>query len=135
MWYTSSVFNINNYCIWVACVVVMWWCGVVLRFYQVWACHIPHQFKLSLQSNSYYLYRSSQVNVGKTFTLPVSHHIFYCWHILNIINSVSDECLKVLVGLPGRVGFCIVKIPWSKLLEKEKIIFFLRLSGYYFFIM
>jgi len=52
MWYTVSVSNINNYCIWVACAVVMWWCSVVLRFYQVWAGHITHQFRLSFWSKS-----------------------------------------------------------------------------------
>lgn len=99
MWYTDSMFNINNYCIWLACVVIMWWCGVVLRFYQVWACLIPHQFKPSLRSNAYCLCRSSQVNVSKTFKLPVSPNLFHCWHILNMRNSMSDEPLKALVAL------------------------------------
>lgn len=83
--------------------------------------------KLSLWSN-YYLCRSSQVNVSKTFALPVSYHILHCWHILNIIGSVSDESLKALVGLYLEESS---KSHWDK---KQNIIF-LRLSRYYFFIM
>lgn len=74
MRYTVSVSNINNCCIWVACVVLMWSCGMALRLYCIG--HITHQFRLSFWSKSQYLSRSLKMNVSKAHTWQVCHHTF-----------------------------------------------------------
>lgn len=66
------------------------------------------------------------MNVSKTFTPQVYHHIFHCWHILNrhIMDSVFAESLKALVGLylEGLTS-SLSKVPWNKLLRKKRKIF------------
>lgn len=62
------------------------------------------------------------MNVSKTFTPQVYHHIFHRWRLLkrHIIDSVFAESLRALCGtLPGRGDF-IVKSPMEQTVEEKK---------------
>lgn len=113
MQYTVSVSNINSCWIWVACVVLMWSCGMALRLYCIG--HITHQFRLSFWSESQYLTRSLQMNVSKAHTWQFCRYTVHGGHIWDSHIRVSSESLKApleshLEGLTSSLS----KVPWKK---------------------
>lgn len=114
---TVSVSNINNCCIWVACVVLMWSCGMALRLYCIG--HITHQFRLSCWSKCQYLTSSLQMNVSKAHTWQVCCRTFHRGDIWNGHVGVSTESLKALLEshLEG-LTFSLSKIIWMKQVKK-----------------
>lgn len=120
MWYTVSVSNINNYCIWVACVVIMWWCGTEILSGLGWSHYSPIQTFLLVkilisvqvipnecEQNIYTTSLSSYIP-----PLALIEEAYYRFSVCWVLKSTCGT-------LPGRGDF-IVKSPMEQTVEEKK---------------
>lgn len=122
MWYTASVSNINKCCIWAARVVIMWLCGMALRFVSClgWSHYSPMETFLLVK-----IIVSVQVILNECEqnlrAASLSSRIPQLAHVSSRVIGLVFESLKVLRGpyLEGLTS-ALSEVPWNKLLRKPR---------------